>query len=512
VTGPAPLAGRRVVVAGIGVSGFAAATALAERDAQVVVVDERAGAVQRERAATLTDLGATVRLGTDSTAILPEVRGHAPDLVIASPRWRPDEPVLAAAAATGTPVWGEAELAWRLRPAEAAPWLSIAGSNGKSTTARILTAILAAAGLRATTAGSPGSPLLPAVLHAQPYDVIVAELTGAQLRRAPSVRPAASACLNIATEHLDRDRAPAYTADTGLVYGGTERACVYNVADPVTERLLREADVAEGCRAVGFTLGAPAVSQLGLVDEVLADRAFIPQRQTSAAELATLDDVRAATGGLLAPHLVADALAAAALARASGVPPAAVRDGLRGTVPYPHRLTPVAEAGGVRWVDDSAAVNPHAAGAALAAFESVVWVAGGPSRGVQVDELVRRSAARLRAVVLCGRDRQPIRAALARHAPQVPVTDVAVTDTGRVGTTAAGDGPAGAGSSAVMDAVVEQAAALARPGDTVLLAPTACAGAPFGSVAERGDAFAAAVRRRAAVPGADTPLPSTPGG
>jgi UDP-N-acetylmuramoylalanine--D-glutamate ligase len=495
VSGPVTWAGRRVVVAGIGVSGFAAADALVERGAQVVVVDERSGRDERERAAILDTLGARVRLGEGSTAALPDLDGAAPDLVVTSPGWRPDQPLLAAAAAGGVPVWGEVELAWRMRPAGAAPWLTLTGTNGKTTTVRMLAAMLTAAGRRAVAAGNVGTPLLEAVLHPDPYDVIAVELSSFQLHWSSSLRPLASACLNVAPDHVDWHGSYAeYLRVKGRVYADTEVACVYNVADPATEQLVRDADVREGCRAVGFTLGVPAVSMLGVVEDVLCDRAFIPERGTSAAELGTLEDVRTAGGGTLAAHNVANALAAAALARAYGVPAVAVRDGLRGFIPDPHRIATVALRDGVSWVDDSKATNPHAADASLAAFDSVVWVAGGLAKGATFDDLVVRHAAKLRAVLLIGRDRDEIRQALLRHAPQVPAVDVDVAETGRV----AADDERLALGPALMDAVVARAAGLARSGDTVLLAPACASMDQFVSYGHRGDAFASAVRRRLA--------------
>lgn len=492
-SGSQPWAGRRVVVAGIGVSGFAAADALVERGAHVLVVDERAGRAEREREAILSTLGAQVRLGEGSTATLPEVDGARPDLVVTSPGWRPDQPLLAAAAGSGVPVWGEVELAWRMRPSTgAAPWLTLTGTNGKTTTVKMLAAMLTAAGRRATAAGNVGTPILEAVLHPDPYDVIAVELSSFQLHWSHSLRPLASACLNVAPDHVDwHGSYQEYLLAKGKVYENTEVACVYNVADPATEQLVRDADVVEGCRAVGFTLGIPAVSMLGVVDDVLCDRAFVEQRRTSAAELGTLDDVRTAGGGTLAPHTVANALAAAALARAYGVPGGAVRGGLRGFTPDPHRIARVAERGGVTWVDDSKATNPHAADASLAAFEPVVWVAGGLAKGATFDDLVARHAKRLRAVLLIGRDREEIRQALVRHAPQVPVVDVDVAETGAV----TGDDARLAGGRTLMDAVVARAANLAEPGDTVLLAPACASMDQFVSYGHRGDAFASAVRR-----------------
>jgi UDP-N-acetylmuramoylalanine--D-glutamate ligase len=429
----------------------------------------------------------------------------APDLVVTSPGWRPDHPVLAGAARTGVPVWSEVELAWRMRPVTTAvPWLTVTGTNGKTTTVTMLASMLTAAGYRAAAVGNAGTPVLEAVLHSQPYDVLAVELSSFQLHSTSSVRPRASACLNVAPDHLDwHGSLEAYARDKGRVYQNTEIACVYNVADPVTEQLVRDADVVEGCRAIGFTLGVPGLSMVGLVDEVLADRAFVEERRTSAAELATLDDVRLGNGGVLAPHVVANALAAAALARAHGVPPVAVRDGLRGLTPPAHRLARVAEAAGVTWVDDSKATNPHAADAALGGFEHIVWVAGGLAKGAgpaEFDDLVRRHAGRLRAAVLIGRDRAVIHGALARHAPQIPVVEVDVADT---------EGMSGTGR--LMDRVVATAADLARPGDTVLLAPACASMDQFSSYVQRGEAFADAVRRRLGPPLVQPPGPGSEG-
>jgi UDP-N-acetylmuramoylalanine--D-glutamate ligase len=474
--------GLRVVVAGLGVSGFAAADALHERGAVVVAVDgadPAQGTALAERARILDILGVDVRLGPEHVARMP--RGFAADLVVTSPGWRPDQPLLAAAARDGIPVWGEVELAWRMRAAVGpAPWLTVTGTNGKTTTVRMLTSMLQAAGLRATAAGNVGTPILEAVLHPEPYDVIAVELSSFQLHWSASLAPHASACLNIAPDHVDwHGSMEEYARAKGKVYARTKVACVYNVQDPATERLVEEAEVQEGCRAIGFTLGTPGLSMVGVVEDVVADRAFVEQRKTSAAELATLADVQGSMP-TLAPHHLANALAAAALARAYGVPPQAVREGLRAFRPDPHRIASVGEVDGVRYVDDSKATNPHAADASLHAFEHVVWVAGGLLKGADVDELVRASAGRLRGVVLIGADRARIAQALARHAPDVPVVDVASTDTG------------------VMDLVVARAAELAEPGDVVLLAPAAASMDMFDNYGARGAAFAEAVARRAA--------------
>ena len=488
--------GLRVLVAGLGISGFAAADALWERGAVVTVVDASAPGASRtvdERAQILAVLGVDVRLGPEHTAGMPSDR--AIDLVVTSPGWRPTHPVLADAAAHGIPIWGEVELAWRMRAREgAAPWLTVTGTNGKTTTVNMLASILRAAGLRATSAGNVGTSLLEAVLHPQPYDVIAVELSSFQLFWQRSLSPVASACLNVAADHIDwHGSFEDYLRAKGRVFRNTHLACIYNVADPLTEQLVIDADVIEGCRAVGFTLGIPALSMVGLVDEILADRAFVEQRHHSAAELATIADVQGEAPSI-APHYLANALAAAALARAYGVGPLSVRDGLRAFRPDPHRIAEVGTVDGVRYVNDSKATNPHAAEAALASFDSVVWVAGGLLKGADIEALVEKVAGKLRGVVLIGADRALIAQALARHAPDVPVVDAGGPDTGGMQTT-------GEDVDRVMDRVVAHAATLARPGDVVLLAPAAASMDMFANYGERGSAFERAVGRFGERPG-----------
>jgi UDP-N-acetylmuramoylalanine--D-glutamate ligase len=478
--------GVRAVVAGFGVSGFAAADNLNHLGAEVTALDETDGGPdsdRREKAELLEVLGATVRLEQGATATLPE----DVDLVVTSPGWKPTAPLLAQARERGIPVWGEVELAWRLRhPEHSTPWLCVTGTNGKTTTVQMLDAILRAAGLRSVAVGNVGLPIVEAVMDPEPYDVLAVELSSFQLHYTDSMSAESAAVLNVAEDHLDWYTGPTamadYAADKGRIYERVERACVYNVADPETERLVREADVREGARAIGFTLGMPGVGMLGLVDDILVDRAFIEQRDTSAAELCTLSDLASP-----APHFVANALAAAALARSHGVSQAAVRDGLRSFRPDGHRIATVAEFGGVTWVDDSKATNPHAAQSSLQAYDPVVWVAGGLAKGARFDDLVQAVRDRLRGVVLLGRDRDVIAEALSRHAPDVPVIAVDADETG----TDSSEEKHGS-----MERVVAAAASLARPGDTVLLAPGCASMDMFTNYAARGDAFAAAVRRR----------------
>ena len=329
------------VVAGVGVAGFAAADQLLHLGARVTVIDAGDGPRQRERSDILEVVGATIRLGDGDT--LPDDA----DVLVVSPGLPPRAPVILAAQDAGVPVWGELELAGRLRGPDPAPWLVVTGTNGKTTTTLMLESMLRAAGLRTAAVGNIGVSLVDAVMDPVGFDVLAVEVGAPQLPFLLTASPLASVCLNLAQDHVDLFGSfEAYAAAKARIYANTQVAAVYNVADPETGRMVAEADVVEGCRAIGFTLGTPGLSMLGGVDDLLVDR-----------------------------------------------------------------------------------------------------------------------------------DR--IREALVRHAPDVPVVEVSRTDTG------------------AMDDVVGAAAALARPGDTVLLAPGCASWDMFRDYAQRGDAFADAVRRRA---------------
>lgn len=477
-----PGPGSVVTVAGAGVAGSAVARALLARGALVTVVDDRASAPDAG-ARGLAEAGATMRLGPGSAGTVPSGTG----LVVTSPGWRPDAPLLLAAAAAGIPVWGEIELAWRLgadRPGGRLPWLAVTGTNGKTTTVGMLAAVLGAAGLRVASVGNIGRPVVEAVGHPD-LDVLAVELSSFQLHGVSTVAAQAAAALNLAQDHLDwHGGMDAYAAAKARVFDRVTRAAVTNDADPATAALLARARPAASAVAVSTTLRSPAPGQLGLVEDLLVDRAF-PDVADEATALAGLADLaHLGVGGVPAPHTVADALTAAALARAHGVPAVAVAAGLRAFRPAGHRIAEVATLRGVRWVDDSKATNPHAAAASLAAFGSVVWIAGGLAKGASFDALVRTVGSRLRAAVLLGTDRGLIADALARHAPQVPVTLLAGTETGAV--------------SDPMTAAVAAAAALARPGDVVLLAPACASMDSFRDYVDRGEKFAAAVARLSA--------------
>ena len=412
------------------------------------------------------------------------------DLVVTSPGFSPTTPVLAAAASAGVPIWGDVELAWRLdtsgRYGPPRRWLVVTGTNGKTTTTSMLHAMLVAAGRRALLCGNIGDPVLD-VLD-QPAELLAVELSSFQLHRAPSLRPDAGVVLNVAEDHLDwHGTMDAYARDKARVLDG--RVAVAGLDDPVAAGLLATATAPV---RVGFRLGEPAKGELGVRDGVLVDNAFSEQLELG----------RVAAIPVAGPVGVLNALAAGALARAVDVPPQAIAEALTGFRVGRHRAEVVDVIDGVTYVDDSKATNPHAAQASIAAYPRVVWIAGGLLKGASVDGPVAAIANRLVGVVLIGRDRILIRQALSRHAPNVPVVEVVTGEDSGVPETIEPAESADADvthvvsstSSDVMTAVVAAARRLAGPGDTVLLAPAGASFDQFSGYADRGDAFAAAVR------------------
>ncbi len=481
--------GTPVLVAGGGVTGRAVLAALTPLGVTATLCDDDPATRQH-----FADAGtATV----DSATAAQHIADYA--LVVTSPGFPPTAPVPAAAAAAGVPIWGDVELAWRLDAAghygPPRRWLAVTGTNGKTTTTSMLQAMLTAAGLRSTLCGNIGSPVLSALSGGpdQPADFLAVELSSFQLHWAPSVRPEAGVVLNIAEDHLDWHATLAdYAADKARVLTG--RVAVAGLDDPRAAALL---STAEAPVRVGFRLGEPAAGELGVRDGMLVDRAFAD----------AVDDgtVLAAVSSIPVPGPVGvlDALAAAALARSVGVPATAVADALATFRVGRHRAEVVAVVDQISYVDDSKATNPHAAEASVLAYPRVVWIAGGLLKGASVSETVARIAPRLVGAVLIGRDRAAVADALSRHAPDVPVVQVVTGEDADMHATAESlvthvakvvppaDETVGV---RVMNAAVAAARDLARPGDTVLLAPAGASFDQFTGYAERGDAFAAAVR------------------
>ncbi|MGH3715874.1 MAG: UDP-N-acetylmuramoyl-L-alanine--D-glutamate ligase [Micromonosporaceae bacterium] len=464
-------AGRPVLVAGAGIAGRACATALLRLGAEVTVIDRADSAALAELAAAGAS---TVVAETPDAALLERVTD-----VVVSPGFAPSHPLVVAAAAAGKEIYSEPELAWRLRrpgaDGQPAPWLAVTGTNGKTTTVTMLAAILDAAGVRSAALGNVGEPLVDAVLRpaGEQFQAIAVELSSFQLHWSSQLAPQAGALLNLADDHLDwHGGFEAYAAAKADLWRDPGGVAIGNADDPRCAALLAAAPG----RRVGFTLSPPQPGQLGVADGVLLDHAFTVTPTEPPPAEPPLTELLPVTGlQVTGAHNVANALAAAGLARAYGVTPQAVRDGLAGYTAPPHRAAPVATVGGVIYVDDSKATNPHAAYSSLTAYPRVVWIAGGQLKDVAVEELVAGVAGHLVGVVLIGTDRAQIGDAVRRHAPGVPIADINRTDDG------------------AMAEAVAAAAALAAPGDTVLLAPAAASFDMFTGYVQRGERFAAAV-------------------
>lgn len=476
--------GLRVAVLGLSMTGFSVADTLAELGADVLVLSESA---EEEYARLLPVIGARLELGP-LDAVPEALRAFGPEVVIASPGFAPAHPVIRWVQDEGIALWGDVELAWRVRDkvlrADGTPadWVLITGTNGKTTTTQLTATLLVAGGLRAAPCGNIGVPVLDAVRDPAGFDVLVVELSSHQLwylglsRSEGELFPHAAVCLNLADDHLVwHGSAQAYRDAKALVYRNTRVACVYNKADEATRRMVEEADVVEGARAIGFDLGIPGPSDLGVVEGLLVDRAFLDDRARSALELTTVADLEAA--GLSAPHIVQNILAASALARSLGVEPEAIHGALQIFRLDAHRIEVVARHAGITWVDDSKATNPHAAASSLRAYPGAVWIVGGDLKGVDIADLVADAGSTARAAVVIGADRTAVVAAFERHAPTVPVFEVEAGDTGQV-----------------MNRVVEIAAGIVDGEGTVLLAPAAASFDQFSSYADRGHRFAEAVR------------------
>jgi len=455
------------LVVGLGVSGAAAAEALHAAGAHVRVVEPGHGRTLEARAARLAAQGVEVaREDTDVPALL---AGRT--LVVPSPIVPPSAPLLRAARDRGLAVWSEPELAWRLSGGRTR-LLAVTGTNGKTTTTELLAALL-----RAPAGGNIGTPLTTLLPGPDAPPLVVAELSSFQLWFTETLAPEVGVVLNLAPDHLDwHGSFVAYAAAKARVWRAQapDQLAVVNAQDPETLGLV-QAHPPPG-RVQAFTTAAeadggaePPAAAVWVADGTVWARpadgsgpaALLPAADLALAGAHNLANVAAAVTAALAAGAAVESLAA---------PLAAFRAG-------GHRLETVARAGGVTWVDDSKATNPHAAAAALRSYPSVVWIAGGLDKGVAFDALAPLLPGRVRAAVTIG-TAGPTIAALARGA------GVAAIEAG------------------TMDEAVRVAALTARPGDTVLLAPACSSFDQFADYRARGDAFAAAARRHAQTPAA----------
>ena len=459
-------AGLKAAVFGLGKSGFSVVDTLVELGVSVTVYAKDSDPALSE----LVDVLGAKLIASD----FEEDFDEEVDFVVVSPGFSPSHPLVQRAVRAGKTLTSDIELAHLLSDKVKRPsWIVITGTNGKTTTTELTSEMLRSAGYRAIACGNIGNPILDAVRDPEGFDFLVVELSSFQLHYLGQIAPKAAAFLNLAEDHYDWHGSPeGYFQAKSKVFENTELAIIYNVEDQLTLKAAEQAEVQEGCRAIGFTLGAPSRSMVGFVEEFLVDRAFIENRAEAAQELATMEDI--ANLGIVSRHLLANVAAASALARAVGVEPEAIRSAIRNFKIAPHRIELVAEVSGVRYVDDSKATNAHAADASLSSFESVVWIVGGLLKGVDPAPLIEKHANRLKAAVVIGSDTQELEQLFAKLCPDLKVRVIS--------------------GSGVMEQAVRAASEQAADGDTVLLAPAAASMDQFKDYADRGRQFQQAVR------------------
>ncbi|MEY3625034.1 MAG: hypothetical protein RL696_415 [Actinomycetota bacterium] len=463
----------QVAVLGLGKSGFSVADTLVELGASVVVFAANAD----EHFRNLLDVIGAELVASDQPAQFTAAE-RSFDFAVVSPGFAPSHPLVKLLEEQGVELLTDIDLAFRLRDktSKVAKWIAITGTNGKTTTTELTTHILNEAGYRAVACGNIGNPILDSVRDPEGFDFLVVELSSFQLHYMGLIQPLASAFLNLAPDHIDwHGSFDSYFADKSKVFENTEIAIIYNLEDSKTLEAAENADVIEGCRAIGFTTQIPPVAAIGFVEEFLVDRAFIDDRQKNAQEIATLDEIGQI--GVVSKHLKSNVAAATALARAAGVESDQIRSALTSFKVAPHRIQLVAQVSGVDFIDDSKATNAHAAAASLAAFDSVVWIVGGLLKGVDPKPLVQEFGSKLRGAVVIGKDTQILEALFAEVLPMLPVRVISGAD--------------------VMIQAVEAAASLAQAGDTVLLAPAAASMDQFVDYVDRGLKFQAEVKKLA---------------
>jgi len=445
-----------VLVMGMGMTGASCARHFAARGIAAEFVDTRE---QPPGLGEILDAmpDARVHLGL-SRVTLPETVRR----IVLSPGVALDSVLLADARRRGVEIVSDIDLF----VAECrAPLLAVTGSNGKSTVASMLGMILNATGKRAVVGGNIGTPVLDLLDPASkdcvlpqiesPVDVCVLELSSFQLERSGPVPVAAGVILNVSPDHLDlHGSMDSYAAAKARIYLSCGRAIV-NRDDPQLARY-----VPKGVPVISFGLSEPQAGEFGIVS-------------TSRGEcIAYGDELLLAVDELplLGRHNVSNAMAALALAQCIGAKPAAMAQALRRYQGLPHRMQVVGRFGSATWIDDSKATNVGAALMSIAGVEDpFVLVAGGDAKGASFEELADALRGRDCAVVLLGRDAELI----ARDLQDICEVQIAVD----------------------MGAAVSQAAALVKPGGTVLLAPACSSLDMFASFAARGKAFATAARK-----------------
>lgn len=442
------LSGKSVVVFGAGVTGAPTIDFLRSKNVKTILIDEKLS-------------------GQGIFNDFSQVNLAAVDFAVVSPGWKVDNPLISELKNAGKNVISEIDLAWRVKQ-EIKPqqkWLALTGTNGKTTAVQMAEAMLVADGQNAMACGNIGLTAIEAVVNSD-AELLILELSSFQLEWSAEAKFASAAILNIAEDHIDWHGS----------FDNYARA-KFKITNNAENVILNAQDAAIVNRArnlthpiIWFSLETPRPHQIGLVENLIVDRAFISDE---AEALFELSDINPAV-----PHNVLNAMAAAGLARSMGCKAESIAHALRNFKLDHHRLEIVAERDGVVWIDDSKATNPHAAMAALSSQLKSIWIAGGLAKGATMDELVKNCSSRIKAAILIGSDAPLISKALNEHAPDIPIHIVNEYSD----------------AQDLMNKVVAEAGKIAQSGDSVLLAPACASMDQFKNYSQRGQLFAQAVK------------------
>ena len=443
------LKGAKCILFGAGVTGAPTLDYLKSNGATVISVDEK---VQGD--------------GIKHTLEKEDLVGVG--LAIVSPGWRVDHPLISLVREAGIEMISEIDLAWKVKQ-QICPnqrWIALTGTNGKTTTVQMLESMLIESGINAKACGNLGYTAIEAVVNSR-ADILALELSSFQLEWSNLAHFEAGAILNIAEDHIDWHQSFEKYLAAKLKISQLADLVILNKDD---QHLAKNGKTLSK-PITWISLQVPSKGEIGLVENLIVDRAFI---KDDAEALFEISDVTPSVG-----HNVSNAMAAATLARSVGAKSDAIANALRNFKLDHHRLEVVHKSGGITFINDSKATNPHAAIAALYSQMESIWIAGGLAKGAAMDELAQRCKNRIKAAILIGSDAPIIKEALLKQAPNLAIY---TTDLNLKGMD-------------VMRSVMSIVKEIAVSGDVVLLAPACASMDQFKNYADRGESFTAAAKQ-----------------
>ena len=440
------LAGKKCLVIGAGVTGQAVDKALKKFGATSYLFDEKIN----------SKLNVVDQIPLEI------------DFAVVSPGWRADHPVILNLKSLGIEIIGEVDFAWKIKEVIAPnqKWVALTGTNGKTTTIKMVESIFKSAKINGAACGNVGQTVIESVMQEPALDYLALELSSFQIHWSELPKYESVALLNIAEDHIDWHGNFDNYAQAKLKLLKQAKKSFVNKSDKVLSTKV------QGGSVIWFSLDTPQPGELGVVENLLIDRAFSPS-PSEANEISELVDITPTV-----PHNIMNALAASALALSLGVRYQSIKEGLKNFSTDHHRMELVLSKGEINWVDDSKATNPHAAIASLLSYFNVIWIAGGLAKGASMDELAKRAGSRIKSIILIGQDREIIAQAFAQHSPTTHLVRVDQSSDAKQ----------------LMKDVVVEAKKTAKSGDTVLLAPACASMDQFDSYVERGQLFAQAVK------------------